>query len=467
MADQNINIIVRMKAEIDAAMNKVKSALQGVEKQSTNTNKGLLKSFRDTIQPASLLLRTITRVGFIWGATFGGMGAAVISVGKEIKELDSLSFQLGISTEALSKRMHGFNMATENARIGGSQMSTIWSNVVRVWDRVKTKAAEITGAIAVVNRAQELELKATGTYTGDKKWEEMAKKQLIVEQKARDGANKETVKMEAQLVNEINKLKLSQANYSKYLLDQQVNNMRIAGVKELEIQEYVSLRLKEINEQRFGFKRWTDFIDNEFKTTIGSMKSTLSDFFQDAFTGELQSGKEYFAEFGRSILRMFSNMIAEMVARWIMFGSIMEGSSVGKWVGLAGSIFGAFAGIGSGAIQGGVGGQTVSTGTQTVAGHTFTTAWSPYHTGGIIRAHNGLKIDEVPIIAQTGERVLSRGQNRDYEDTMSGRGKDPAVVVIQAWDTQDIMRNRKSIEGIIVNALRQNSQVRGAIKSYG
>lgn len=33
-----------------------------------------------------------------------------------------------------------------------------------------------------------------------------------------------------------------------------------------------------------------------------------------------------------------------------------------------------------------------------------------FHDGGIIRAHNGLAIDEVPIIAQTGERVLSRRQ---------------------------------------------------------
>jgi len=40
-----------------------------------------------------------------------------------------------------------------------------------------------------------------------------------------------------------------------------------------------------------------------------------------------------------------------------------------------------------------------------------------FHEGGMVYAHAGwpLKADEVPIIAQTGERVLSRDQNRAYE----------------------------------------------------
>jgi hypothetical protein len=48
-----------------------------------------------------------------------------------------------------------------------------------------------------------------------------------------------------------------------------------------------------------------------------------------------------------------------------------------------------------------------------------------FHSGGVITAHTGwprLASDEVPIIAQTGERVLSRSQNRDYEAGRSGGG---------------------------------------------
>jgi hypothetical protein len=46
-----------------------------------------------------------------------------------------------------------------------------------------------------------------------------------------------------------------------------------------------------------------------------------------------------------------------------------------------------------------------------------------FHSGGMIYAHTGmlvpgLKSDEVPIIAQSGERVLSRGQNKAYEQML-------------------------------------------------
>ena len=43
----------------------------------------------------------------------------------------------------------------------------------------------------------------------------------------------------------------------------------------------------------------------------------------------------------------------------------------------------------------------------------------PMHSGGIVRAHGGLAPDEIPAILQTGERVLSRGQNADYEGARS------------------------------------------------
>jgi hypothetical protein len=54
-----------------------------------------------------------------------------------------------------------------------------------------------------------------------------------------------------------------------------------------------------------------------------------------------------------------------------------------------------------------------------------------FHEGGPIYAHAGwprLAADEVPIIAQTGERVLSRRQNRDYEAGMAAGGGGGSVV---------------------------------------
>jgi hypothetical protein len=42
------------------------------------------------------------------------------------------------------------------------------------------------------------------------------------------------------------------------------------------------------------------------------------------------------------------------------------------------------------------------------ASHSMLAGGKRFHDGGMIKAHNGLAIDEIPIIAQTGEGVLSR-----------------------------------------------------------
>ena len=66
-----------------------------------------------------------------------------------------------------------------------------------------------------------------------------------------------------------------------------------------------------------------------------------------------------------------------------------------------------------------------------------------FHSGGMIRrAHSGmLASDEVPIIAQTGERILSRSQNAAYEKGMS-KSDQPQQVIYQitAVDAQSFVQ---------------------------
>jgi hypothetical protein len=194
-----------------------------------------------------------------------------------------------------------------------------------------------------------------------------------------------------------------------------------------------------------------------------AMQTTLGNFFNDAFTGQLKKAQDYFADFGRALLQSFSQVISQMITKWIIFGNMVSAGGTGQgWLGIVGKIAGLFGGAG-----GGAGG-----GVSNIAGSSYNTAGlslgtMQYHQGGLIRAHSGLAIDEVPIIAQKGERVLSRKQNKEYEAGMTKGDTYQPIVIIQAWDTQDIMRNRKSIEGIISNALRNNSAIRGDIKRYG
>jgi len=181
------------------------------------------------------------------------------------------------------------------------------------------------------------------------------------------------------------------------------------------------------------------------KQSARNMQNAFSEFFFKAFTGELRSIKDVFADFGRAVLQMISNILAKLLL--IKLFTAMAGPS--------GQIFG------------------VSVG-------------SLFHKGGtiekgnraFIRAHSGLAPDEVPIIAQTGEGVLSRRgmQSLGGSDNLralnngeSIRGEGITInvnQVIQAWDAQDVWRNRKMLSNAIADDIYNNGKIRSVIRSY-
>jgi hypothetical protein len=199
---------------------------------------------------------------------------------------------------------------------------------------------------------------------------------------------------------------------------------------------------------KIEIRNWTEFLGSEITLVVDDMKYTLSGFFQDFFKGELKSAKEYFAEFGNSILAMFGNIIAEIITRWMVmkvitgFGGIFQATSAAGYSGSANA---------ASAAGYGAGGSNLNT-------------LNYMHKGGMIYAHNGLAIDEVPIIAQTGERVLSRKQNKAYEQ---GSGVTINVnQVIQAWDASDVYRNRKMLSASLAEEIKNNAGIRKIIKGY-
>jgi len=101
------------------------------------------------------------------------------------------------------------------------------------------------------------------------------------------------------------------------------------------------------------------------------------------------------------------------------------------------------------------------------------------HTGGLVtsagvipRMHSGgpvLKHDEVPAILQTGERVLSREQNKEYESGKTGQKVE--VYNIQAVDAPSFQRllaqNKASIINITGEDIAKNGQLRKLINKFG
>jgi len=181
------------------------------------------------------------------------------------------------------------------------------------------------------------------------------------------------------------------------------------------------------------------------KQSARNMQNAFSQFFFKAFTGELRSVKEVFADFGRSILQMISNILAKLLL--IKMFTAMAGPS--------GQIFG------------------VSVGALFHRGGMIRK-----HQGGLIRVHDGLAPDEVPIIAQTGEGVLSRrgmnalGGSDNLRALNNGEGGSGGGVtinvnqVVQAWDAQDVWRNRKMLSNAIADDIYNNGKIRSVIRNY-
>lgn len=414
MAQEELNILIKMRSDLNNTIKKVTGELDGMDKTAKKANASLVKSFQDGERSMISVIRTVSRVGFIFSATFGAVAASVINAGEKIKELDQLSISTGKSFDQLSREVYGFNVATEKGREGARAMQVALQGL-QGW---AIKAGSAIGE-GMMRYASWFGAAQNGfKVSPDQVREEMEKKNK--ESSTIPEENKLATLQDATARASMSKYEYGQRKISQDVLQAQKDNIPAD-----KIEEYRRASEQALAEQRFGFMKTSDFMDSKFSETIGNMKGTMSSFVYDAFTGNLKSASDYFKAFGESLLKTFSDVIAEMIVKWVIFSAITGGTGGGF-----ASLFhsgGAVGSVGSlGASTGKLtGGRTINVG----VGNKYTgiSADTPEifnklrkHSGGFIKAHNGLAIDEVPIIAQTGEGVLSRRGMRALDKLNSG-----------------------------------------------
>ena len=167
------------------------------------------------------------------------------------------------------------------------------------------------------------------------------------------------------------------------------------------------------------------------KQFFSSMTSDLSTFFNNVFTGQLSKASQVFANFGNSLSKdILKCYLPNDHSRWVAskLWSLLGGP-------IGGAAYGEIGSIGAGA--------TLS------AGGAFAAA-PLLHDGGAVGsswanpvvAHDGLAVDEVPAVLQSGEGVLSRdGMNNlsklNNGNGMNGGGHEQINAndhIVQAWD---------------------------------
>ena len=190
---------------------------------------------------------------------------------------------------------------------------------------------------------------------------------------------------------------------------------------------------------------WSNTFQEMTVQAFMSLKSTLSDVFFDSMTGEFKSLEEYAANFGKALLRMFTDLIAQLlVYSAVVMVMKAAGIPIPGWL------------MGSTSHEGGF----------------FA------HVGGFIRkAHEGLAPGEVNVIAQSGEGILSRNgmatlgsvdklNKLNAGQDVSGGLQVNLTQVIQAWGPEDVYRERKMLAAAMIEELERNGPFRGAIRKY-
>ncbi len=171
-----------------------------------------------------------------------------------------------------------------------------------------------------------------------------------------------------------------------------------------------------------------------------TLGSSFKNLFGEALHGQLRTAKDYVAEFGNAMLDVLSEVLAKMI--------------------LINTIGAMFPGMIPFFHEGGM----------------------VYHKGGMIQpilAHSGLAPDEIPIIAQSGEAVLSRrgvanaGGPAAIRRLNSGQSPTGGVMIniqpaitIKAWDMSDITNHKEEIQGMIYEGIVKNGKLRSAITTY-
>lgn len=218
------------------------------------------------------------------------------------------------------------------------------------------------------------------------------------------------------------------------LLDKQVENYRAAGVAEVDIARWKARRELEIatdaaSGMKLALSDYYDGVSNMARVS-GDATTTVVQGFETGIAGMLRNSESAWQNWQNTVLDVLANVAAKMLMLQAMnaLGLGESGGGSGMALGLGGAILNGIAGMFSPGGAAAAGATTLSNGAVVNASGVV---WG-MHDGGTVgrdatfsrevpmslfagarRYHGGgpvLSPGEVPIIAQTGERVQSRGE---------------------------------------------------------
>lgn len=522
------------------------------------------------LSPLASIQRAVGRVGLVWGATAGVMVKAFNEASKELTFMDTTAIKLGVTTEDLSKRIYGFNLATANFRIAQGQMAALAEKTKESWTGFGKIIGDAWGEMTKLNRAILLynQMTVGRDFSFQQRLElwnranQISENRLLAEAGSRKSRTPAALIAEANLQGEIDKLTKSGYSLKQLQLTQQVGSLRVVGVAEQKLNEFSlaqtarlvedkeiayrtlaskqleisgntieALKLQQLNEMVDFKRQWGDsgemveifkrgqeavlkqkklsvlglknldmIMQDNYRSQIAGMTDTMETFFDDAFHGNLQKAQNYFVLFGEAVLKTWAKTLAEMAAMQMFGGGQKKTNWWDTVMGVVGGVAGMLGGFNGASL-----GNTIASWFKSAPSFSSSFGGSAvdfssfgmngfFHKGGpvlngLVRAHTGLAVDEVPIIAQRGEYVMSRrgvaaaggveNLNRINQGEISpgveGRRGGGGITVnvnfnISAIETQSgakfIYDHKKEISAVISSELEKGRGSRNAIRTF-
>lgn len=305
-----IEILLKIKAQTEELL-KTKKALADVgdeakssTQQSINTNKSLGDSFetmqrglRSTIEPITMLRRTIWQVGLMWTLTAGTVIAAIKDIEAKIKNLNDISVNTGKSVEELSHEMYGFNIATKESTYAASGLIDMQRMLSNGWTAVTSTVSNYIGSMRLASREESIYVdllqKRRDDLTKSKGWfagtfgagpsdaedknirieaHYTAMKQLEDERKANFAKSKEGFQFQVDFANATKQLTLSTFSFKRDLLDKEGELLKRNGAKEIESYYYIALKKKVLFEEE---RKIFEEIQSEHLTLTGQERESF------------------------------------------------------------------------------------------------------------------------------------------------------------------------------------------------
>lgn len=451
MAEANLNIVLKL---IDQASAELKSAMQGVGDETEKTGKKsdeASKKMDNGFKKASQSIRTFRKEMFVVAATIGILSVSIQEYAKyndtAQKSVDKLSdsfSKLKILAGSVAAPLLNFALKFSPAMMIANALAKGTSPVGQAMEKQTTLTEAANALRDYKKELSEIDM----MYSSGQMSAENYYANILMLQNSQIGFN-DVLKSQIQ---EIAALEMQTSN-------EKIMQAQLAMDEQINLLQYY----KEVyTTAHQGMTTLTIKLGQAIQTGLGGAIT-------DVIMGTKKAG-EAFKEFGMMLVRtlvdfIVQKLIAAALEKAIMAATVAAGVATGSALAaayapaaLAANImsFGGAAAAAAASFPVAAASLATSMGilgsasgmNSGVTGGMI--GLSTKHQGGIIRAHNGLAVDEVPIIAQTGEGVLSRrgmaaiGGESALNSLNAGGGAGMAVNIYYPQFTSE-----DSIKGIV------------------